>query len=761
MSLGFASPGAHEEAGTSDRRSTGELPGDATRPAELERALEEQLRSRGPGYRPRTRHLREDGGPKYSNRLLLESSPYLLQHAHNPVDWYPWGAAAFEAARRLDRPLLLSVGYSTCHWCHVMEEESFEDPEIAAFLNAHYVAIKVDREERPDVDAIYMTAVQMLSGQGGWPMTVWLSGDGAPFFGGTYFPPRDGDRGAGAGFLTVLRELSGVWDKDRGRLTTSARYLTEYLRQPAAPAGDVSPARTIDLALQSYAASYDSRAGGLGHAPKFPSSLPVRLLLRAAQRTGDERWRRMALHTLTAIARGGIHDQIGGGFHRYSVDAAWRVPHFEKMLYDNALLVLAYLEGHQASGDSSYATVAELTLGYLDREMSSPDGAFYSATDADSARPDGEREEGWFFTWTPDEIRGVLDPPSAALIERHLGVTSAGNFERRNVLYVAEPVAPEALPLVAEARDRLYRARRARPAPLRDEKVLASWNGLAISAFARAALVLDRPVHAQRAARAARFVLGRMRVGGRLRRVDRPTERPSPAFVDDYACLIAGLIDLYEATADPAWLGEAIALQEALDRHYWDEASGGYFRTSDDHEALLVREKPDHDGAEPSGNSVALLNLRRLHALTLDDRHRVRADAIVRAFARTLTGQPTALGEMLLGLEFGLAGPREILLVAPDRKSAEPLLAAVRSSYVPASVLAWTTEDERAKHERWVPAFAGKRALDGRATAYVCRGGACQLPITDARELARRLAERESVDVSPGAKDAGIRPRND
>ena len=441
MCLFFAVARAREEAPTTAPRSSVALPGAEEHPDGLARVLAEALARRGSGYRPRTRHLREDGGPKYSNRLLLESSPYLLQHAHNPVEWYPWGPEAFEAARRLDRPVLLSVGYSTCHWCHVMEEESFEDEEIASFLNGHYVAIKVDREERPDIDAIYMKAVQMLSGQGGWPMTVWLGADGAPFFGGTYFPPRDGDRGARAGFLTVLRELRRLWETDRARVATSARYLTEYLgAEPRAAAGEVSSSVTIERALASYAASFDERAGGLGSAPKFPSSLPTRLLLRVSRRTGEERWRTMAERTLRSMAQGGIHDQVGGGFHRYSVDAAWRVPHFEKMLYDNALLALAYIEGYQASGDASFVEIAESILGYLDREMSSPEGAFYSATDADSARPDGEREEGWFFTWTPAEIRAVLDGPAAALVEAHYGVTASGNFEGRNVLHVARPL---------------------------------------------------------------------------------------------------------------------------------------------------------------------------------------------------------------------------------------------------------------------------------------------------------------------------------
>ena len=746
LSLG-ALLGASGEAPTSPRRPA-DLPGAEPHASELARALAAALDERGPGYRGRTRHRDGEGRPKYTNRLLLESSPYLLQHAHNPVDWFPWGPEAFDTARRLDRPVLLSVGYSTCHWCHVMEEESFEDEEIAAFLNGHYVAIKVDREERPDVDAIYMGAVQMLTGQGGWPMTVWLAPDGAPYFGGTYFPPRDGVRGARTGFLTLLRDLDRVWRTDRGRVQASARYLIEYLRTEPKPAGrDAAPDEAIERALASYAASFDAGRGGLGHAPKFPSSLPSRLLLRVSRRTGDPRWRDMAVRTLRGMADGGIHDQIGGGFHRYSVDAAWLVPHFEKMLYDNALLALAYLEGYQATGDVSFRRVAESTLAYLDREMSTADGAFFSATDADSPTPSGESEEGRFFTWTPAEIRAALDERQAALVEAHYGVSEPGDFEGRNVLHVARSLddaaraagvdVREAATVLAVARERLYRSRAARPAPLRDDKILAAWNGLAISAFARAALVLDRADYAERAAGAARYVLGRMRRGERLLR----TARGGPAFVDDYACATAGLLDLHEATSEPRWLGEAIGLQAVLDRHYWDDAGGGYFRTSDDHERLIVRDKPDHDGAEPSGNSVALLNLLRLHALTLDDAYRARAARLVRAFGPTLAAQPTALGEMLLALEFQVAGPLEILLVAPrTRDETAPLVDAVRRAYVPASVLARTGEGERAEHERWVPALAGKRAIGGRPTAYVCRSGSCRLPITDPRELEERLA---------------------
>ena len=481
---------------------------------------------------PRTRHLRDDGSPRYINRLFLESSPYLRQHAHNPLNWYPWGDEAFELARALGRPVLLSIGYSTCHWCHVMEEESFDDEEIARYLNEHYVVIKVDREVRPDLDAIYMSAVQLfLQGGGGWPMTVWLTPDGEPFSGATYLPARDGDRGATVGFLTIAQRLREAYDEQPDQITAVSAEVTARIRDLLAP-GDrwdgLPTAQSLHANVAYYRAGFDETHGGLDGQRKFPSSLSVRMLLRYHRRTGDVQSLAMATRTLEAMAAGGIHDQVGGGFHRYSTDPAWLVPHFEKMLYDNALLVPAYLEAYQVTGRDDFAEVARNILRYVARDMTAPEGAFYSATDADSPGPDGEREEGLFFTWTSDEIAAVLDAEPARAVVAYFGVTDAGNFEGRTILHTPRPVPDVAAELglsetslrrmVGVAREQLYAARATRPAPLRDDKILTAWNGLMISALAQASLVLDEPVYAERAARAADYLLRTLRRGDGLLR---------------------------------------------------------------------------------------------------------------------------------------------------------------------------------------------------------------------------------------------------
>ncbi|MEP7027796.1 MAG: thioredoxin domain-containing protein [Candidatus Eisenbacteria bacterium] len=722
------------------------LPGAPLPPVELASRLAEAWRTRPAGYRPRTRHLRADGTPMYTNRLFLESSPYLKQHAHNPVNWYPWGDEAFETARRLHRPVLLSVGYSTCHWCHVMEEESFEDEEIARFLNQNYVAIKVDREERPDVDAVYMSAVQMLSGRGGWPMTVWLTPDRKPFFGGTYFPARDGDRGAGSGFLTILRQLREVYGQQPDRVAGAAAQITAGIQQMlagSASSDSLPGVSAIEAALHAYATRFDPVNGGLQGAPKFPSSLPIRLLLRDYRRTGDAQTLAMARRTLDRMADGGIRDQVGGGFHRYSTDERWLVPHFEKMLYDNALLAMAYVEGFQATGDSSYARVARDIFRYLERDMTSPDGAFYSATDADSPGPDGRREEGRFFTWTPAEIEAAVGREGARLVRDHYGVTGAGNYEGRNILAVAadQPLSAQKRARLDALREALYAARARRPPPARDEKILASWNGLMISALARASLALGEPAYAARAARAADFVLGRMRRGDLLVRSIKDGQTSGPAFLDDYAFLIAGLIDLYEATGEPRWLREAIALDRVLARDFEDPAHGGYFLTGRSSETMLAREKPDNDGAEPSGNSVEAMNLLRLAELTTNDAYRVRAERAQRAFTKTIAASATALPELLLAVDFRLAVPREILIVVPhERAEAEPMLAKLRANYLPNRVITVAVEGaDLARQTALVPLLEGKVAQGGRATAYVCERGVCELPTTDPAAFERQI----------------------
>jgi hypothetical protein len=736
------------------------LPGAPPLPPELIAALRGRWAARDTAYRPRTRHLLSDGSPKYTNRLFLESSPYLLQHAHNPVDWYPWGDEAFEAARRLGRPVLLSVGYSTCHWCHVMEEESFDDEEIARFLNENYIVIKVDREERPDVDAIYMNAVQLLTGGGGWPMTVWLTPDRKPFYGGTYFPARDGDRGARVGFLTLLRKLKDAYAAQADKVSETSARLTEAIRQNLAPdpgKKGLPDARVLQAAASYYRARFDPAHGGLAGAPKFPSSLPVRFLLRYHRRTQDAEALRMARLTLEKMAAGGIYDHVGGGFHRYSTDAEWRVPHFEKMLYDNALLAMAYLEGYQATGNEGFARVVREILRYVERDMTSPDGAFYSATDADSPTPAGSREEGWFFTWTPEEIRAALGAERARVVEAYYGVTAGGNFESRNILHTPRPLADVARALglppekvrtvVQESSELLYAVRAKRAPPLRDEKVLAAWNGLMIGAHARAALVLGDERYGRQAERAADFVLRKMRRDGRLLRSYKDGQARHNAYLDDYAFVIAGLLDLYETTSDPRWLREAVALDATLEKLYEDKQHGGFFMTSGDHESLLAREKPAYDGAEPSGNSVQALNLLRLHELTTEDRYRQRAERTLEAFGDRMAQAPAALSEMLLASDFRLDTPKEVVIVAHvSRKEAEPLLAKLRATFLPNRVLTVATEGEDlAAQSQLVPLLKGKVSRKGQATAYVCERGVCRLPTTDPDVFAQQLRKVEPL----------------
>jgi uncharacterized protein YyaL (SSP411 family) len=722
------------------------LPGADALPEPLSRRLADAVRAKGPGYVPRTEHRDPTGAPRYTNRLVLERSPYLLQHAHNPVSWWPWGEEAFEEARRRNVPVFLSVGYSTCHWCHVMERESFEDEEIARVLNARYVPIKVDREERPDVDGIYMTAVQLLTGGGGWPMSVWLTPSKEPFFGGTYFPPRDGARGAMRGFLGILTEIADLWGRDPERVTRATGSLVEAVRTalaPHAPAAEGLPAASVLVsAVDFFARSFDPVHGGLRRAPKFPSSFPVRLLLRHHRRARREESLHMAALTLERMASGGIHDQLGGGFHRYSTDSEWLVPHFEKMLYDNALLAVAYAEAWQVTGRRDFARVVRQTLDYLGREMTSPEGALYSATDADS-----EGEEGRFFVWDAAEIRAVLGADADRFLRFH-GVTEEGNFEGRNILVVPRPDEDE-WEALAPARAALYEAREKRVHPLRDEKVLAGWNGLAISALAVGGRVLAEERYVDGARRAAEFVLGRMTRDGRLQRSWLASDAGVPAFLEDHAFLAQGLLDLYEATFDVRWLSEAIDLSERLERLFGDPGGGGWFTSAADHERLLAREKPTHDGAEPSGASVATLNALRLHAFTTDDRFRRRAEGALRHYARLLEEAPASLGEMLLAVDFATDSPREVVLVWPDGAPLpEGFVSVLRRTFLPNRALAGAAEGEPLRALGGIAGVAeAKTALGGRPTAYVCERGQCRLPAIEPEKLASQIAPVRGYDA--------------
>ena len=694
--------------------------------------------------RPRTRHLLPDGTPKFTNRLARQASPYLRQHANNPVDWYPWGDEAFAKARDEMKPILLSIGYSTCHWCHVMEEESFDDETVAAVLNTRYVAIKVDREERPDVDAVYMNAVQiMIHGGGGWHLTVWLTPERKPYYGATYLPPRAGERGMPTGFLDLLTGLADAYAREPARVDEAAADVAQRLAALATSTpGSMPTAAALTAAFEQLRDIFDETHGGFGQAPKFPRPSELFFLFRHHRRSGDPAARRMAERTLDAIANGGVHDHLAGGFHRYATDAAWRTPHYEKMLYDNALITLAFLEGAQVTGRADFADVAGRALGYLEREMLDAGGGFHAASDADS-----EGEEGTYFVWTAAQVEAVLGAEPARLVNAYydLGPTAAPLATPKPLAAVAEAMGmtPDAAArALAVARPRLLAARRQRPAPHVDRKVITSWNGLAIQTFARAALVLRDPHLTDPAAAAARAIL-RARRPGHLPRYLLEGEAHGDGYLNDYAFFIAGLLDLYEVTGDPDWFAEATTLQRELDGRFAD-ANGGYFLTGQDHEILLTREKPDYDGAEPTGNSVALANLLRLHELTGDDWMRRRAESLLMAFGTTLAAQPSAAPYMLCGLAFHLGRPREVVLVSPGPATQlEAMRDILARTFTPDVVVA-TVLDRRptAEHARLVPLVADKTTQGGKTTAYVCEQRTCKLPTTDPAELERQLAAR-------------------
>ncbi len=726
------------------------------------------------------------------NRLEQETSPYLLQHADNPVDWHPWGEEAFARARAEDKPIFLSVGYSTCHWCHVMAHESFENPEIAALLNEHFVAIKVDREERPDVDRVYMTFVQATTGQGGWPMSVWLTPELQPFYGGTYFPPDD--RWGRPGFASMLHALARIWREDRQRVLEQGSHAVQVLRQfGGGTAGDLAGAgsadtlrpEAIDAAYHSFRDTFDPEWGGFGGAPKFPRPAVLAFLGRvhAASREAGDGARAaeaasMLLATLRHMAAGGMHDQLGGGFHRYAVDRTWHVPHFEKMLYDQAQIVFALLEGYQISRDESLAHAARRTLEYVMRDLTSPRGGFFSAEDADSRRAQDvdEHGEGAFYVWTPAELREALGAERAAVFSIHHSASEGGNIpegadpheelQGRNILLgrrsVEETAREAGLPparvaqVLDEARTILLERRNQRPRPHRDQKVLAAWNGLMISAFARAAQVLDEPAYAATASRAAEYILHIVwdGIAGVLHRGWCAGRKSGPAFAEDHACLVQAFLDLYDATLEIRWLKWAIDMQELQDQLFWDGAAGGYFSSSDRDASVLVRMKEDHDGAEPSPSSLATLNLIRVGRMLGDEKRLERAAATMRAFAGTWERAPQALPLMLAGLADWLQPHRQVVL-AGDRESPAllALLREVRRRHLPGLVLLVADGAEGQKWlERRLPAIRGMSPVEGRATAYVCRDFSCELPVTEPARLGELLDDltmRRGANRSP------------
>src|SRR4051812_20160234 len=648
-----------------------------------------------------------------ANRLAHETSPYLLQHKDNPVDWYPWGEEALARAREEDRPILLSIGYSACHWCHVMERESFEDPDTAALMNERFVPVKLDREERPDIDAIYMEACQAMTGQGGWPLNVFLTPDQVPFYAGTYFPPEE--RHGMPSWRRVLTAVAHAWDVNRDEIRAGGERIAERLSGGAAlrPSEDEIDPAALDAAVASLRASYDARNGGFGGAPKFPPASAIELLLRRGETE-------MTAGTLRAMARGGMYDQVGGGFARYSVDAAWLVPHFEKMLYDNALLARAYLHGWQVLGDDLLRTVCEETLDWMLREMRGPEGGFYSALDADS-----EGVEGKFYVWTVDELRAVLGQDADAAIA-FFGATPGGNFEGANILTRGDD-PPERL---AEIRRRLYEARAERVWPGLDDKRLTAWNALAIGALADAGAVLERADYLEAAAACAEFVLRDLRDGdGRLLRTYRDGEAKLNAYLEDHAFLVEALLSLYEATFDPRWFTAARATADAMIARFADDERGGFFETSSDHERLVARRKDLEDNPIPAGNSSAACGLLRLAALTGEHEYERRAVGVIRLLQAVAPRHPQAFAHLLQAIDFHLAQVREVALVGDDTR---PLERVVRGRFRPHLVLAGGESDG-------VPLLEGREPVDGRAAAYVCERFACKRPVTEPAELAALL----------------------
>jgi uncharacterized protein YyaL (SSP411 family) len=705
------------------------------------------------------------------NRLAREQSPYLLQHANNPVDWYPWGDEAFARARGDQKPIFLSIGYSTCHWCHVMEHESFENQAIADVLNRDFVSIKVDREERPDVDRVYMAFVQATTGAGGWPMSVWLTPDLQPFYGGTYYPPES--QWGRPGFREVLAEIARAWRDEQKQVVESAAQITARLAELARPDADAASGGlpgddALAATVRQFKGAFDRRRGGFGDAPKFPRPSELLLLLREAARTDDAEARDMVLVTLRAMALGGMRDHIGGGFHRYSVDGNWRVPHFEKMLYDQAQLVLAYLEASQASSDPFFAQIAEDTLRYVAREMTDADGGFYSAEDADSVPPeqagnaDARKTEGAFYIWPLAEVRALLGENSRAY-EMRYGLLPEGNapfdphneFTGKNLLYTARGIGDIATELgkdpqdvadaLMDARITLFNARATRPRPHLDDKVLSGWNGLMIAAFARAARVVAHDTaaasasHLATARRAAEFLHGTMWQADRavLRRRYRKGDAAIDGYAEDYAFVIFGVLELFQADGDPRWLQWAVELQKAKDRLFWDPTDAGWFSTTGEDASVLVRMKEEYDGAEPSASGVGVWNLLTLAHLTGDMTYSARATQVFAAFATRLRSMGRALPFMAAALSMAHAPQEQIVIVGEaGQAGTDALWIAAQHGYRPFATMVRVTPGPTQQQLATVmPWIAEMTTRDGLPAAYRCRDFVCAAPTTDADTL--------------------------
>ena len=680
----------------------------------------------------------------FTNHLINESSPYLLQHAHNPVDWFPWGKEALEIARREQKPILLSIGYSACHWCHVMEHESFENEAIARLMNEHFVNIKVDREERPDLDQIYMSAVQMMTHHGGWPMTVFLTPEGVPFYAGTYFPPED--RYNMPGFPRVLISVADAYrERPEDVQQTAASVLGELKRATSAiESSELLTTELLDTAYRGAIKNYDSTNGGFGGAPKFPPAMSLEFLLHTYYRTANQQALEIVEHTCRKMAQGGIYDQLGGGFHRYATDARWLVPHFEKMLYDNALLSSLYLHYYQVSHDPAARLVAEGILDYVVREMTSPAGGFYSTQDADS-----EGVEGKFFVWSKSEIAKLFGEGDAALFTAYYNVTEGGNFEGENILNVTRDLSAVAAShkvteeqlteALARARKVLFAAREKRVKPARDEKILTAWNGLMLAGFAEAAAILNRPDYLEVAKKNAQFILDNLRGDGLLLRTYKDGHAKLNAYLEDYAFFVNGLVTLFETSGELHWLEEAVNLTTTMIDEFWDDEDGGFFYTGRSHETLIVRSKDFFDNATPSGNSVAAEVLLRIGLLTDNADHQRRASTILRLMASTVQRYPSGFGRLLCALDFYVDTPKEIALVGDVNKpETQSLLDEIWSRYLPNKVVA-TVPPANTRAGDLVPLLRERPQIDGKATVYLCEHFACKNPTTDPKELASQL----------------------
>ena len=680
-----------------------------------------------------------------ANRLIKESSPYLLQHASNPVDWYPWGDEAFARAKAEERPLFVSIGYSACHWCHVMEQESFESEEIASLLNEHFVNVKVDREERPDIDNIYMQAVQALTGSGGWPLNIFLTPEGQPFYGGTYFPPED--RGGRPGLPRVLLAVADAYRDRREEVISKSQDLTAHIRQATLAHRSPEPLAD-DLLVNAYralSAQFDNVEGGFGGEPKFPQPLIQDFLLRYHRRSGDEQALAMAEFTLEKMATSGMYDQLGGGFHRYSTDRRWMVPHFEKMLYDNALLARVYVNAFQLTRNPLYQRIAQETLDYVLRDLTSPDGGFYSAEDADS-----EGREGAFYVWRASEIRSALPKEEAEVVSTHFGVSDHGNFEGDNILHVSHDMTRateggasairDSASVLQHGKEKLLKLRASRPRPSRDEKIITSWNGLAIGALSEAGAAFNNSAYYQAARAAADLLLNQSQKDGRLLRVLKDDHSKLKGYLEDYAFLGHGLLSLHEATLEARWLKEARSLVDGMIELFWDGKEEVFYDTGRDHEQLILRPRDLFDHAIPCGGSVATALLLRMAIISGDSQYFHRAAASLASMREPLAKFPTSFANWLASLDFYLSTPKEIAIIGDrgNRATCE-LVSAAHSVYLPNRVIVGMQPGDPDVSE--LPIFKGRAMMNGEPTAQVCENYSCLQPVVSGELLARQLSD--------------------